>query len=255
MGILLFDKNADYSTGGVGHAGLYTSVGSGLQSLFETRRSAVKTKQNSAPGNSLEAQIVGTPTFNSTSVDVTAAGQIVFPSGPVNTGENSFAVILKIKSGGVSSDYPLGSVTTTATSSGSCYFTHYNRRVQFETTVFNSQNTPTTYTSNKIAFIDFPSDGSLDGTFEMFVVTLKSENALRLIRPKTNSLVTTALTAGQFAYFNQSVANRNLRALGGGTAQQGISMVAHWNRVITDTEVTTFYNEIREQYSLLGLSI
>lgn len=252
MGILLLDKNANFSGAPVGNAGLYTSVTSGLLSLFETRRNASKARQNSAPASNLEAGIAG-GTFNATSMDFTAVGQVTFPTAPVNAGENTVAIILKIKNGGTGSDSPVGSFSGSATTTGAAYFVNYNRRVSFESTAFNSQTSPSTFVANKSAYLDMPADGSLDGTFQMFVATLKSEVGLTLYRPSTGASSTAAMTAGQFAYFSPSAVN--FRANGNGTGQQGVAMFAHWNRVLTPSEISTFYAEMRDQYAMLGLTI
>ena len=255
MGILLFDKNADFSANSLGHAGLYTSVTSNLLGLFELRRSAAKARKNSAPANDSEASIGAGPVFNATSVDLSAVGQITFPSGPANGGENTVAIIMKVKNGGGASDMPIGSFPSGATDNGAAYLSHFNRRFQFETTLFNSQSAPTTYVANANAWLDAPADGSLDGTFQLIVVTLKSADALKLYWPARNQVKTTTIAADRFAYFNQGVANANFRGLSNGSVQQGVSMFAYWDRALTASEVATFYGEMKKQFGRIGLAI
>ena len=256
MGVLLFDKNADFSANSLGHAGLYTSVTNNLLGLFELRRSAAKARKNSAPANDLEALIGGTPVFNAMSMDLTAQGQITFPTGPVNGGENTVAMIVKVKNGGIINDQPVGSSVGSPIINGSCYLVNYGRRFQFDATLFDAQELPATYVANASAGLNAPVDGSLDGTFQLIVGTLKSQDALKLYWPATNQVATTAIVSGQFAYFNQEVSNRNWRGLGGsGTAVQGVSMFAHWDRALTADEVATFYGEMKKQFGLVGLLI
>ena len=256
MGVLLFDKNADFSANSLGHAGLYTSVTNNLLGLFELRRSAAKARKNSAPANDLEVSIGGAPVFNATSMDLTAVGQITFPTGPANGGENTVAMIVKVKNGGGSGDSPIGSIAAvSAVSAGACYFIHWNRRLQFDTTLFNAQTGTPTYVTNASAYLDAPGDGSLDGTFQLVVATLKSEDALKFYWPARNQVATTPIVAGRFAYFRQDVANRNWRGLGSNAIQQGVSMFAQWDRALTASEVATFYGEMKKQFGLFGLLI
>lgn len=255
MGILLLDKNADFSANSLGHVGLYTSVTTDLTGLFELRQSAGKARQNSAPDNDNELVVSGTPTFNATSIDLTDVGQLTFPMGPANGGENSFAAIIKIRNGGSSSDATLGTVPPAPTTNGACYFRHWNRRMQFETTIHNAQTGTPTFVEVSTAYHDAPSDGSLDGTFQLFVATLESETALKIYWPARNALKTTSLSAGKFAYFNSAATNWKCRGKAGTTDQQSVAMFAHWERVLTADEVATFYGEMKKQFGLIGLVI
>lgn len=255
MGVLLFDKNADFSANSLGHAGLYTSVTTNLLGLFELRRSAAKARQNSAPAYDTTVSLTAGVAYNATSVDFDAVGEAAFPTGPANGGENTVAMIVKVKNSGGSGDSPIGSIPASVTANGACYFIHWNRRLQFDTTLFNAQTGTPTYVANASAYLDAPGDGSLDGTFQLVVATLKSEDALKFYWPARNSVATTAIAAGRFAYFNQSVANRIWRGNGSNTTQQGVSMFAHWDRVLTAGEVATFYSEMKEQFGLIGLTI
>ena len=256
MGILLYDKNADYSAVSVGHAGLYTSVTDDLLSLFELRRSASKAGNNSAPANPVRASIAGAPTFYDTSMGLTATGQIVFPSQPTNGGETTAAIILKIKNGGSSPDQPFGSSTTTPATNGICYFAHYNRELTFQSTLFDAQELPATYQASVSAALTIGT-GEYDGTFQLFVATLKSEDAVKLHWPKRGLVGSVAIASGRYAYFNQApaLAGRRWAARAGGSANFEGSMFAHWDRVLSDDEIATFYAEMKEQFGLIGLEI
>ncbi len=254
MGILLFDKNADFSTNSLGHAGLYTSVTSNLRGLFELRRSLSKSRQNSAPDNDLAASIAAGVTFTPTSMNLSAVGQVTFSDGPANTGANTIAMIVKIKTGGTTGDRVLGSLTPNPTADGAFYFVHYNLRTQIYTTFFDSQADGGAYSGQSQAFFD--SGASDEGTFQMFVGTVESEDSIKLYHPASGAIVSAALSAGQFAYYRQSVADRNFGGLlAGASAAQAVSVFANWDRALTSGEVATFYSEMKDQLGRIGLQI
>lgn len=255
MGILLQDKSADFSAISLGHAGLYTSITEGLEGLFELRRSQSKARNNSAPSNDLPATVGGGSVLSPISMALSAQNQINFPSGPTNSGALTIALIIKIKNGGAATDYPIGSVVSSPTSNGSAYFTHYNRQVRFDCTLFNAQNEPAVFVANASALFNAPSSGALDGTYQLFVATVKSQDSLNLYWPAIGQISSASIPAGRFAYFNQSAAGRAWRGLAGGTAAQELSMVAYWNRAISPAEVKTFYGEMKRQFSQIGLVI
>ena len=125
--------------------------------------------------------------------------------------------------------------------------------MRFDTTLFDAQTGTPSYVANASAFLDATAGD--DGTFQLIVATLKSEDALKFYWPARNSVATTAIAAGRFAYFNQTVANRNWRGNASNTTQQGVSMFAHWDRALSQSEINTFYGEMKEQFGLIGLTI
>lgn len=254
MGLRLVDKSADYSAISVGHAGMFTSVTANLRGLFELRRNAAKARQNSAPANDLEAQI-GAPTFAATNIVASAVDQVVFPHEPSNGGENSFAMVLQVKNGGaIATDIPFGRFNGNATLDGAVYFTHANRAVRFESTLFASQSGGA-YTENGVAQITMASDGSLDGTWQLVVGTVKSASSVRLYWPSRQQVVSTALTASQFSFFRQGVTRGRLASLPLAGAAQGVAVAAYWDRELSSAEVNTFYSEIKRQTALYGLAV
>lgn len=256
MGILLYDKSANFSAVKVGDSGLYTSLTTGLDGIFETRLSASKTAFNAAPSATSICLITGSPTYSTTSVNLTTAGAITFPVNPGNGGGNTIAFVIKIKNGGNTTDIPIASYPTNANADGALWIRNFNRTTYALATYFNSQTTPNTIGGNVTTSLAAPSNGSLDDTFQLFVVTLQSESGLTIYWPKYASSATAALTAGQFAYFNTASATNKFKALysTSGLAQD-LSMFAHWNTVLTSTQINTFYMELAQQMVRFGVTI
>jgi len=252
-GILLVDKNADYSAIAVGHAGLYTTVTSGLLSLFETRGSVGKTEQNSAPANAAPAVISGAPVFSTDGVTLTTAGQISFPSRPSNGGENTFAAILELKGGGQVGDAIVGSVPGTPNDNGSIFLSTNSSGISVYARTYDSQSAAT-------GLATISSVQSLPGEFGkrfLVVVTAKSEDSLTLYVPRAGATKATALAAGRFLFFNGASGSSGLfRAPATTVTQsQNLSMFAHWNRALSAGEVSTFYGEMRQQYERLDIAV
>lgn len=257
MGIIIYDKNADFSATKVGDAGLYTSLTTNLDALFETRLNASKTANNSAPSNSAKALVPGPLTYAATGVSFNTPSAVVFPVGPNNAGANSFAMIIKIKNGGATTDYVLGSYSANPVTHGSIYITNWNRRVQLQTTLFDSQTSPATYTTNGTVYVDAPADGSLDGTHQLVVATVHSQDAVKLYWPKYGLVSSQTLTSSQFAYYNLAGAASNFKmaVTGTGLATQEVTMFAHWNSILSAGDVNTFYGEMVPQFERVGIII
>lgn len=248
MGILLIDKNADYSSSAIGYLGISISVTDGLESLFELRTNSQRASRNLADDNT--ASVAGSPTFGALATDFNAIGQMVFPTKPSNLGENTIAFLLKIKNGGTSSDGVVGSLPASPNSNGSIYITQYNRRVQLTTSSYPTESGGSS--TNVSAYLDMPASGELDGSYQLFFATVKSGVGVTLQRPLGNS-VASAATSNYFYYNPNSSNNYKVLPLGSGT--QSLGLFASWNRVLTSQEITTFYNEAKAYYEKNGLAI
>lgn len=249
MGILLIDKNADYSSSAIGYLGISTSVTAGLESLFELRTNSQRASRNLANDNT--ASVAGSPTFGALATDFNAIGQMVFPTKPSNLGENTFAFLLKIKNGGASNDAVVGSFPVSHYSNGGVYIVHYNRTVILESTSFPTVSGGSS--TNVNAYLAMPASGELDGSYQLFFATVKSGVGVTLQHPLGNAVVSTA-TSNYFNYNPNSSNNYNVLPLGSGT-QQSLGLFASWNRVLTSQEITTFYNEAKAYYAKNGLTI
>jgi len=253
MGILLYDKNADFSANALGHAGLYTSVTDNLLGLFELRRSASKASQNNAPGNDEAAFIVSGLTFSATGTQFSAPSQIIFPTRPSNGGENTIAAILTIKGGGSGGDTVIASAPATSGADGFLQLSTYTAGVVIYTRDSASQSSMSGSTLKSAA-----ASGLVSHVGENLLVvgTVKSEGAIKLYIPKLSIVVTTSL-AGRFIYFNTLAGDNKFMAPGSAALSQpqNASMFAHWDRELSAVEVDTFYLEMKKQFSLLGLAI
>lgn len=250
MGLLLVDKTADYSANSIGHAGLYTSVTGSLEALHELRRSASKAINNPVPGKS-GAGVFGSPVFSAASVQTDPSKGVMFGSKPANGGL-TVATIVKVKTGGSTSSTVVGTPATgNGPSTGALWFYNYNQRVAFQAYSYPSGAVPPlSGYDTKSAFQDFLA-GSL-GAFELFFGVLENGVSLRLYHPKTGTLVTSSATGRDFCF---DASPRFQTHPWNGTEQQDQAMFAHWSRVLTPTEMNTFYNEMQTQYSRLNLII
>lgn len=250
MGILLVSKNSDFSANPVGHAGLYTSITDGLQSLFETRRSASKATNNSAPGGA-SGSVIGAPTFSAASTNVGPANTVLFGSKPTSGGL-SMAVIVKMKNGGVANDGVAGvSLSGAAATNGSVLFSLYNRQLSFQGYSYAAGSVPplSGYTA-LVARQNFLADS--DGVFELFFGVLENNVSVRLYHPKTTTLTTNPAVGRDFAFNAPPLFSTAAQNTG---YTQDVAMFAHWSGVKTPAEMNTFYSEMQSQYAKLGLVI
>lgn len=248
MGLAFIDKNADFSAFSLGHLGLYTSVTSGLLGLFETRRSIPKTVQNSAPGVA-GATILGAPTLSAGSANVSNGNGVVFPSAP--NASHTIAVVAKMKAGGsITGDMVVGSWSAASFSAkGAAYLNIAGYQARFESTVYTAGATPPLSTATTAAAIlTLPSVAS----FELLVGQVENGVSIRLYHPKSGAVATTSATGKDFA--NNAALNYQTISNPAGAAQD-VALFAHWNRVLTPTEIATFYAEIQPQLARISVLI
>ena len=250
MGILLRDKNADFSSNLVGHAGLYTSVTGNLKALHELRRSAAKVVKNSAPGMP-DGSTFGSPTYAATNITTTNANGVAFNTKPANGGL-TVATLVKMKNGGATSDTVVGiTALGSGATAGSLWFHLYNRRIQFNAYSYAAGSVPPlTGYDTKAAYQDFTA--ASDGLYEMFFGVLENGVSLRLYHPKTGTLTTASATGRDFCFDNPPSVQTHPWS---GTTAQDQALFAHWSSVLTPTQMNTFYAEMKAQYALLGLTI
>lgn len=248
MGLLLVANNADYSTSPVGHVGLGTTITSGLQSLFELRRSASKSSYNSVLGGA-PGTVIGSPTFNTTSDNVTPANYVLFPSKPVNGGL-TFAFVVKMKTGGTINDNIVTSNVPLSVVNGAAWSYLYNRRVAVVGYSYASNTPPLTGYTALTAFLDYAA--ASDGTYEMFFGVLEDTVSVRIYNAKAG-LTNAASATGRYFGFDTPARFRTTGDSGGGAHDE--SMFAHWNRVLSVAEMDTFYAEMKAQFGAVGLSI
>jgi hypothetical protein len=251
MGMLLIDKAADYSARAIGHAGLYTSVSTGLESLHELRRSASKAINNAAP-NKAQGAVIGAPTFSPASMNMTFANAVRLGSRPANGGL-TVATIVKMKTGGATNDGVVGTPVDAVTSVGAAWITLYNRRLSFSAYSYAAGSTPplSGYTI-VAAYLDFTAPS--DGLYEMFFGVLENGVSIRVYHPKSGNLFTTA-TARDFAFDSPALFQTCTTPVTPGTTAQDEAMFGHWSRVLTPTEMNTVYGEMQLQFARLSLAI
>lgn len=252
-GILLVDKNADYSAIAVGQAGLYTEITAGLRGLFDLRVSAAKASYNAAPNNNQSAIVAGA-VFDAQGATVDALGDIVFPTGPINgTNGMTIAAILQIGASGSATNSVVGSTPVADTTNGSAMIAHSNNGTLVANVYRSTSPTSMVGVVNETLSMSLT---AVAGTYQLIFLTLQSEVGMTLYRPATGQTSTKAVSAGEYFYFNQNIGDRSWRSLGWtGLTPRRISMFADWSRVLSNSEMGAFYNEMKRQYGRQGLVI
>lgn len=247
-GILLVSKIADFSANPVNHAGLYTTVTSGLQSLHETRRNASKAIHNSAPGKA-PGSIIGAPTFSATSASVTPANSVVFGSAPVSGGL-TVAVAFKQRNGG-SSETVFGFIPGSSTTRGGCYLNHYNRRLSLEGYTYPAGTVaPLSGYAQASCFLDM--DASYDNAYELFFIQLENNVNDRIVHQKSAAVGSASAVGKDFCFDNAAPFRTCYQTA---TLAHDVALFGHWSRVLTSIERATFYAEMQAQFLALGLTL
>lgn len=252
MGLLLVDQSADFSAVAVGHAGLYTSLTTGLQALHETRRNNAKTISNSAPGKE-DAAVQGVIPYTAVSAQVTSPNSVLFSNKPASGGL-TIAIIVKNKNGGVIQDNIVGMIPGASATQGAVYFLMWNRRIQFAAYDYPR---PTVLplagqASGSVAIDTIAGD---DGNFELYFGILEDNVGLRLYRPKTDVTVSTAKVGRNFDFDGPVNFRTSPNAVTPLPGPQDLAMFAHWSVVLTPTQMKTFYAEMKAQYAALGTAL
>ncbi|HEY1035535.1 MAG TPA: hypothetical protein VGE09_11200 [Pseudoxanthomonas sp.] len=244
MGLVLVAKNADFSANHVGHVGLYTTVTSGLLLLHETRRSASKSINNSAPDGP-EGSVSGAPTYAGGYATVTSSGKIEMAEAPA--GNSTLITILRTKAGGATSDYAVGSLGSSPGTTGGLYLANYAYTLRLQAVSFAAGSTPPLSGATTLtASITMPSVSR----FEMHAGTIESGSAIRARIPRTGQVASASASGREFLFVGAPPIAAGLAATG-----QDVAVVAFWNRVLSDAEQDTFYAEMKGQLARLGVEI
>lgn len=252
MGLFLVDQTADFSASPVAHAGLYTTITGNLQALHEIRRNAAKTVNNSVPGK-LDGSVVGAPVFSAGSANVDASNFLTVNSLPVSGGLTT-AIIVKNKNLGAASDHIIGSIPGTSATQGACWWTMWNRRIQFSAYDYaRPAALPLAGSGSGAVFID--TIAADDGNFELYFGILEDNVGLRLYRPKTGVTSATAKVGRDFAFDNAVAFKTSPNAVLPVPGPHDLSMFAHWSSVLTPAQMNTFYAEMKKQFAAIGLTV
>lgn len=238
MGIMITDKNADFSAVSVGFAGLYTEVSTGLVALHELRDSTARTVNNAASDESASF-VLGAPAYSEGSVAITPANTIDFGVRP--TGERSFAFIANIPSTLIADYAFISSTKKNNTLIGGDVVVTYSSYAVHETNTYPSATTPLTTPLKVSTSLPVPSTNA----FELIVVTLKNGVGVTVYHPRLGTSKFTAVAAGQVFATDNAPSYKLLRDDTKGS--YNVAMFALWNRPLTAAEVTQFYADIKPQ--------
>jgi hypothetical protein len=248
MGLLLVDKSADFSGSAIGDAGLYTSITTGLTALHETRRIARKACNN-AVANQPNGTVLGNPTLSAGYGTFDLADSIKFGTKPASGGLTLAIVYQNYNR--ATQDPIVGSTPGTSSTQGFVQFKLLNRRLTFEAYDYPY---PATYPLSGFAdvscFIDMAAGD--DGNYELFFGVLEDNVSLRLYRPKTKTLATTARVGRAFA-FDGPVNFQLCPTTVGGTIN--IAAFGQWQAVLSTANMDTIYGELQAQAANYGLTI
>lgn len=251
MGLLLIDKAADFSALGLGHAGLYTTVVSGLNALFETRRSSSKAANNSAP-DKVGGSIIGSPTLLPASVQGDNANGVDFGPSAAPLGEQTIAFILKHSQlADVPSATTIGHLALSGAGVGYVLdftFSGFNR-ITFGATMHVDPAYTGVGTTTKSAYVQLPADDR----FDLYIGTLEDLVSLKIEQPRLGLMSETLTPTGY--WFPPGGNYSRWKTSTGANKAFELAMFANWNRVLTAQEKTTFYAEMQAQFGLLGVDI
>lgn len=251
MGLLITDKTADFSANPVGHAGLTTSVTSGLKALFETRRSTSKATNNSAP-NMPNGWLTGTPpTFSATEAAVVSASGIAL-STPASGGLTIMVVAKMVSTGSTATDYVAGSIAGTSTTQGCAAIAVGGRSAKLAVYTYTSNTPPLAgFASLNVSQSFLAGD---DNTYQMLFGVLEDAVSARLYRPQTGTMVVQATPTGYFGFDKPAMFTTTPYATAPGAAES-IAMFGHWSRPLLQAEMNTIYAEMKAQAAGYGLTI
>ena len=251
MGILLIDKNADFSANKVAVLRIATTITANLKALYELRSDAKTALYNIATNKASGTQLAQ-PAYSNTATTFTGK-QISLPNILSNNGENTIAFIIKVKPDGAATDLAFGRFTAAPTVDGADYVLSGARTVTASFGGFTS--------STGGAFIEtirptLAFDSSYDNTYQLVIATFKSQVGGSIYHPKTGQTNTVKIGANEYFYIKQDAADGGINFTGRSTdPQQSVAMYAQWDRVLTQSEIAQFYNEMKTQYARIGLTI
>lgn len=244
MGLILKDASADFSANAVGYINLETTVNAGLEGLWATRLNAARAAASDY--GSADAAVIGSPAFNASAG---AFGQSnYFDTGIRPSGEFTVAVVMAIHNGGSANDEVLSSSIIGPTDIGGFRTSFYNRRFTALLYTYTAPNLPLTGYAQSTCYMDFTVDRA-----ELLVVRA-ANGAMDIKAPRAIQAGAPSVAyAGRYVAFNAPPALRTTRSIT--TLGKDISLVAKWNRALSDLEITTFYSEMKAQLAAYGLAI
>jgi len=244
----------DFSSIRQGFSGPVTSVGTPII-LSDLRESMARAKVNHAgiaAGTPVFAK-GNPPTFSATHLSVDTVGDIEWPQVPSNTGEFTLAMIAKIKSVDGIYDGIIGNAPGSQTVDGRAVFTLGGSRIGGIVHKFDHQTAPTVAGTQQL-LSQIIATGR-DGEWSLFVMTGESEVELVLYEPAKSDVNTTALSSGEFVYFNEATTDGNFKTIAFTDADHDLALFAYWDFALTSAQVDTFYDEMKAYYLANGLTI
>jgi hypothetical protein len=250
MGILLIDKNADFSATSVGFAGICTSITSGLTDLFALRENNTKSTFNAAAGYDDALSTAGIPTYSANSAICSTTAQLSSQNAPTpGATDNTLIVVLKRKAGGsLVSDMAVGANVELSTNGG-IYILNANYQVKFECGNYAAGSVPPL--SGIGATMAAITTLASVAEFDLFAGISDADVGVKLYHPKTGTLVSMANTAGRQIIFDSP---GNFK-IGASAVAMELALFARWNRVLSTAEVDVFYADVLPQLAAVGISI
>lgn len=241
MGIAFISKGSNFASIAVAQLGIFTTVSAGLLALHELRLdNATALKNRGSSGN---ASVTGSPSYNTQRAIISSTNRMTFGTKP--SGSHTFAAIIKSRAGTVTTSLPVGSYATATTTTGNEYLAITTAGIQLNARPFNSGGVAQSSIATTLA-------KPATDRAELYVARLTNESGQKLENPRTATSATSS-TAFTYNYPNPNFYAASILDLA--SAADEVSLFAHWDRVLTDVEVATFYTEMQAYFGNRGLVI
>lgn len=244
MGLVFVANNEDFSDIAVDTLGIATSITDGLLGLFETRKDSVTALRNRVK-NGGKAVLEGSPTINTNDVTINKLNR-VNTNVVSKTADRTCAVIMLNKPGTITTSYPYGTLGGSPTTQGAEQFNISNSGFSMSSILFDNGVYANVSSSTNIAK---PSTS----TYEMVVWRAKSGVHAKLECPRTGATTTVTTT---YSFLNPVPQPYKIGVnIGTADINDNVAMFALWDRYLSDSEIATFYTEMKDYFADLGIII
>lgn len=238
MTYLVRIKNVDFSPIRVAQIELNTSVVAGLQSFYDLRTSESTAVTNALTGIA-DGRVIGSPVFTSMHAVVGNGSAISFGSKP-DTASRTVAVIFLVSRSTSERSYPFGCWPGNPLINGGEYIDCFGTNADYEGTVFEPGTT--TYATNATT----PVINLGLNNYEFLAYRVTDQSLVKLTHPRSG-VSTTRATTKSFMFPNPTNYSAPLYANATNLSDPAV-MFAHWDRVLSDEELATFYSEMKAMF-------
>lgn len=262
-GLKALVPGADYSASSIGVIGPYTTVD--LEGLFDLRVSHERSRYNHADFGTQPCLVnrAALPTWAAGHVQTTAAGQVIFPDGPLHNSDNTMLAIFEVhRAGGAIPQSPAGISITSPNLRGQFLFANGPNFLRLYTYTRAAPDNFLSAGTQRFASYTLPTGGSLDNQMVMVVGVLRNGAGLDLYVPGVNAAApvgTLSLTASDLFFVGSEAAQNNFHDLRYKTSAfvgstEKTRCVGYAHRALTLAEINTLHADLTAYYVTHGLT-